>query len=173
MTAAAHPTGPAPQADAEPPFVWTDAFLLGYGPMDDTHREFVEVVHAMQQAADADLLAALDAFIAHAQAHFGSEDRWMEDTGFPPRDCHIKEHAAVLASAEAVRQTLIDNADVDNCRGFIDALIDWFPGHADHLDSALSHWMCKQRMGGKPVVLRRDLGPSTAPEPPPRTAPTA
>ena len=154
----------------EEAFVWTDAYLLGFGPMDDTHREFVETVHAMQVAADADLLPALDAFIAHARDHFGSEDQWMEETSFPPRDCHIKEHAAVLNSAQDVRQTLIDEQDVENCRSFIDALIDWFPGHADHLDSALSHWMCKQSFGGKPVVLRRDLGPSTAPELPPSTA---
>ena len=25
---------------------WTDAFLLGYEPMDDTHREFVEIVES-------------------------------------------------------------------------------------------------------------------------------
>ena len=37
------------------------------------------------------------------------------------------------------------------------ALMDWFPGHADYLDSALAHWMCKQRLGGKPVVIRRSI----------------
>ena len=26
---------------------WTDNYLLGHAPMDDTHREFVEVVDAM------------------------------------------------------------------------------------------------------------------------------
>ena len=36
-------------------------------------------------------------------------------------------------------------------------LLAWFPGHADYLDSALAHWMCKQRLGGKPVVLRRGV----------------
>jgi hemerythrin len=33
----------------------------------------------------------------------------------------------------------------------------WFPKHADQLDSALAHWMSKERLGGKPVVLRRGL----------------
>ena len=96
MNTARHDTPETAADAADAPFVWTDAYLLGYGPMDDTHREFVEVVRAMQTAPDAELLPALDAFIAHAQDHFGSEDRWMEETGFPPRDCHIKEHAAVL-----------------------------------------------------------------------------
>ena len=26
---------------------WTDNYLLGHAPMDDTHREFVEIVDAM------------------------------------------------------------------------------------------------------------------------------
>ena len=38
-----------------------------------------------------------------------------------------------------------------------DSLEAWFPGHADYLDSALSHWMCKLRWGGKPVVIRRNI----------------
>jgi hypothetical protein len=36
-------------------------------------------------------------------------------------------------------------------------LIQWFPSHADHLDSALAHWISKLRTGGRPVVLRRSL----------------
>ena len=28
-------------------FQWSDKFLLGYGPMDNVHREFVELVNAL------------------------------------------------------------------------------------------------------------------------------
>ena len=43
------------------------------------------------------------------------------------------------------------------CRDLTKALVDWFPGHATHLDSALAHWLSKQRFGGKPVVIRRRI----------------
>jgi hypothetical protein len=43
------------------------------------------------------------------------------------------------------------------CRSLVQALVDWFPGHAAHLDSALAHWMFKRQFGGKPVVLRRTI----------------
>ena len=36
-------------------FTWNDSYLLGYGPMDDTHREFVEVVARLSASG---LLAA-------------------------------------------------------------------------------------------------------------------
>ncbi|HWI12273.1 MAG TPA: hemerythrin, partial [Burkholderiaceae bacterium] len=61
---------------------WSDALLLGHGPMDRTHREFVEVVQAMMRCADVGLATGLRDFIAHAQAHFGDEDRSMGETAF-------------------------------------------------------------------------------------------
>ena len=96
----------------------------------------------------------LDAMQAHLQSHFDQENQWMTETAFPPRDCHIDEHSAVLKSVGEVKALLgMGNARV--CRDLVTALADWFPGHATHLDSALAHWMCKRSLGGKPVVLRR------------------
>ena len=37
------------------PFPWTDRYLMGYKPMDATHREFVEVVDALLSAKDAEI----------------------------------------------------------------------------------------------------------------------
>ena len=146
----------SPQAGVARTLVWTDAFLLGYGPLDDTHREFVEVVSALMQATDDELDGALVRLECHLRDHFGTEDRWMEETDFPARQCHMDEHGAVLATLEQVK-ALCANGDVAIVRRFGDELIQWFPGHADYLDAALSHWMSKTRLGGKPVVLRRNL----------------
>lgn len=138
-------------------FGWSDAFLLGDPRMDAVHREFVDVVSRLLNCTDAQMLACLDAFIEHARSHFGEEDDWMRESGFPPRDCHIDEHAAVLASAEEVRAQ-VAAGDHAIGRALAAELVHWFPGHADHLDSALAHWKVKRSHGGKPVVLRRDIG---------------
>ncbi len=142
---------------SDAPFAWTDAFVLGHEPIDATHREFVELVGALQRAPDERVPALLADFEAHARRHFGDEDRWMRETGFPPRDCHIDEHASVLRSVEAVRAHVEQTGEAAEGRRLADALADWFPGHADWLDSALAHWLCKRAYGGKPVVIRRDL----------------
>ncbi len=138
------------------PLAWSDRFLLGHDPMDTIHQEFVDIVGQMQGPPDPELPALLDRFAEHARSHFETENNWMEETEFPPRDCHIDEHAAVMRSVEEVRAVLaLGNHDA--CRRLVDELARWFPSHADHLDSALAHWLCKRRMGGKPVVLRRGL----------------
>jgi len=138
---------------------WTDDFLLGYGPMDTVHQEFVDIVGRLQRAADAELPALLDALAAHAQSHFDQENRWMTESDFPARDCHIDEHAAVMNSVQEVRE-LVATGRYDVARSLADELAKWFPGHADYLDSALAHWMCSKRLGGKPVVIRRQIGAS-------------
>lgn len=148
--------------DTPAPLQWHDGLLLGYQPMDTTHEEFVLCVAALQQASDAQLPARLEAFAEHAVRHFGEEDRWMEQTQFPARECHINEHAAVLKSVREV-QALLAQGNTELCRRLAQELAQWFPGHADYLDSALAHWMCKQRLGGKPVVIRRDLNLRSAP----------
>jgi hemerythrin-like metal-binding protein len=137
-------------------FIWTDKFVLGYRPIDDMHAEFVHIVAEMAQASDSDLPKALDNFSLHAKAHFDLENQLMVETDFPPRECHIDEHAAVMKSVEEV-QALVREGQYEYGRSLVAELIKWFPSHTDHLDSALAHWMCKRSLGGKPVVLRRNL----------------
>jgi hemerythrin len=145
-------TGPT----TEEAFIWSDKFILGYRPIDETHEEFVDLVRQMEGAADPDLPPLLALFAQHAKAHFDLENKLMVETEFPPRDCHIDEHAAVMKSIEEVLD-LVNHGQYAYGRSLIDELIRWFPSHADHLDSALAHWMCKRSLGGKPVVLRRNL----------------
>jgi hemerythrin len=142
-------------------FDWEDRYLLGYEAMDDTHREFVALVDALLTAADDALPAALEAFAAHAEAHFAQEDGWMVAEDFPARDCHIDEHAKVLASVNEVREQ-VAAGEREIVRELALALKDWFPGHADYMDSALSTWMVKRAHAGKPLIFRRDGGKSKA-----------
>ena len=138
-------------------FPWTDAYLLGYAPMDHTHREFVELVDALRSCDDSAFVGHLHAFRLHAEAHFLQENTWMADTAYPPMACHVDEHNAVLKSVREVQAQLAAGGAVADARGLVEALADWFPGHADYLDAPLSQWMVRQRMGGKPVVLKRNI----------------
>ncbi|MBS0510833.1 MAG: hemerythrin domain-containing protein [Proteobacteria bacterium] len=137
-----------------PEFEWDDHYLLGYAAMDDTHREFVECVDAMLTASDEQFPAALDAFIDHATRHFDQEKEWMSADGFPARDCHVEEHDKVMASCLEVKE-LVAAGNVEVGRDLARALVDWFPGHADYMDSALANWMVKRAHDGSPLVLRR------------------
>lgn len=138
------------------PISWNDGYLLGFNPMDQVHQEFVECVAALQQAANSELDGVLGILLQHCESHFEQEDRWMLESDFPARECHINEHAAVLKSIHEVKQQMVIG-NVTACRQLGNELAAWFPGHADYLDSALAHWMCKRTLGGKPVIFRRNI----------------
>lgn len=127
---------------------------LGYEPMDTIHAEFEELLLRGQAPGPRDWAQLLAEIDAHLRSHFEAENGWMAETEFPPRDCHMDEHAAVLKSSAEVLE-LARQGNFNAAPSFIEALSSWFPGHADYLDSALAAWMCKRQFGGKPVVLHR------------------
>jgi hemerythrin len=151
-------------ANPPAPFAWTDAYLLGYQPMDETHREFVEIVDAMLAADDADFAALLDRFVLHATDHFERERIWMEGSAFPATECHVDEHGAVMHSVEQVK-AVVATGNVAEGRRLAAELAKWFPGHADYMDASLAQWMVKQSTGGKPIVLRRGVARHNEAEP--------
>lgn len=138
---------------------WHDDLMLGVADIDHNHREFVQVVQGLQLAEDGKLLDLFPGLVTHLEAHFGFENRVMQETEFPPRDCHIDEHAAVLKSVHEVHELLQNDAarGAQVCRDLLQALVDWFPAHTQQLDSALSHWLAKKTWGAKPVLIKRGL----------------
>lgn len=147
----------AEQMHDESQLVWSDKFKLGYEPMDETHEEFVEIVNAMLTCADEKLTAQLALFAMHAETHFSQERAWMLATDFPSIDCHVSEHDAVMRSVTEVQDVLANGGSAEVVRRLAEALIDWFPAHADYLDAPLSHWIVKRRLGGVPIVIRRNF----------------
>ena len=127
---------------------------LGYAPMDSIHAEFEALLLRANTPGVQEWVQLLAEIDAHLRSHFEAEDRWMLETDFPPRDCHMDEHAAVLKSSGEVLQ-LARQGNFHAAPSFVASLAQWFPGHADYLDSALAAWMCKRQFGGKPVVLHR------------------
>lgn len=125
--------------------------------MDDTHREFVQIVDAMLAASDVDFAGHLPIFLRHAEDHFEMEKGWMIASNFPATDCHVGEHDAVLRSVRDAIAHCAAGGDVAVCRPLVDELVRWFPGHADYMDASLAQWIVKQRLGGTPVVLRRGV----------------
>ena len=135
---------------------WSDTLLVGLKPMDDEHLAFVKMIEQMQNAPAVDLPKLLGQFADVARAHFDTENKMMEETQFPPRQCHIDEHTAVLNSVTEV-QALLAKGHLNIGVSLVNELAQWFPAHVTHLDSALSHWICKKQLGGKPVVIKRNL----------------
>lgn len=142
--------------------VWSDALSVSFPVMDTTHREFVELLDAVQAASDETLLPRWQALIEHTAEHFAREDRWMQTTGFAPGNCHATQHAVVL---KVLRDSLdiAAAAQLSMIRQMAKELGRWFPQHAQSMDAALALHL--KGMGFDPdtgTVLHEDRLPAQA-----------
>jgi hemerythrin-like metal-binding protein len=117
---------------------WSDALSLELDFMDDTHREFVDLLAVTELADDETLVDRFAALIEHTEAHFGGEDKWMKDTKFSSSNCHATQHNVIL---EVMREGLRrgrDKGDLALVRQMAHELGLWFPQHAQTMDAALA-----------------------------------
>ena len=143
---------------------WSDGLVLGEATMDETHREFVDLLNRVVAAPESELLAGLDEFITHTEAHFGQEERWMQEFAFPPLHCHQGEHSNVLEIMREVRKR-VAAGETHLGRTLAEAIAEWFPQHAGSMDAVLSLYM-KQigyLPGGDNAVVLATITPSDAP----------
>ena len=118
-----------------PRMEWTESLVLGMAPMDLTHQEFVQVYNELASAGIEDFLPCLDAFIAHCEAHFEQENRWMAAVNFP--GCHKGEHDRALAVMHDVRKRAAAG-DLFFGKRLVEELPAWFENHAGGMDAALA-----------------------------------
>jgi hemerythrin-like metal-binding protein len=132
-----------------PVLEWSDALSLDLPLMDDTHREFVDLLAAFDAAAEADRLPAWRALIDHTQIHFDQEDRWMRETRFAAGNCHSVQHKVVL---QVMREGLkrAESGETEILRMMSGELALWFPQHAQSMDAGLALHL--RRVGHDPVT---------------------
>ena len=127
-----------PTAERQASLQWSDALALELDFMDDTHKEFVDLLAQTETAEDADLLDRFTALIDHTDDHFGREDRWMENTRFSASHCHSMQHNVVLQVMREGLRRGRDDHDLKLVRELARELGIWFPQHAQTMDAALA-----------------------------------
>jgi hemerythrin-like metal-binding protein len=128
---------------------WTDALVLDLPAMDDTHREFVDLLAVVDAAPDDTLLTHWAALIDHTDDHFGREDDWMQATRFSSSNCHSMQHKVVL---QVMREGLTRGqaGDLAVVRQMSHELAMWFPQHAQAMDASLALHL--RRIGYDPAT---------------------
>lgn len=116
---------------------WSDALTLDLPLMDETHREFVDLLSAVDRADDAQLASTWATLIDHTERHFAQEDAWMASTRFAAGNCHSMQHRVVL---QVMREGLLSaqQGDLKVLRMMASELALWFPQHAQSMDAALA-----------------------------------
>jgi len=128
--------------------------VLGSDVLDNDHDELFDMITLLRRAGEGEFVAQLSVLRQKVQLHFAFEDAQMARGDFPTRQCHLDEHAAVLASIDEVVQ-LVAKGDLLVGQRLAVELERWLPAHIEALDQALTQWLFKRDTGGNAVVFRR------------------
>ncbi|SEB19950.1 hemerythrin domain-containing protein [Variovorax sp. YR216] len=116
---------------------WSEALSLDLPTMDDTHRELVELLGAVEDSPDEHLVTRWRVLIDHTEDHFAREDQWMRDTRFSSVNCHTTQHQVVL---QVIREgeTAYHSGRPEVIRVMARELAKWFLQHTQSMDAALA-----------------------------------
>lgn len=148
---------------------WKHDFELAQPRMDATHREFVDLLAAVEALAiqpPTAATAAVQALLTHTVEHFEQEERWMATLGFEPNNCHQMQHGNVLAVLREVERRLGtegDAMDPEILPRLVQAMAEWFPAHALMMDAALAETMVERGFDADTGTLRQPLPEGAAP----------
>ncbi|HUN91540.1 MAG TPA: hemerythrin family protein [Burkholderiaceae bacterium] len=117
-----------------------DQIMVGFKPIDDLHREFEEILAALNDPGEADYGAHLLALHEHLIRHCATEEQFMLQENYSHYERHRRAHEHLLESVSDVRRRF-DGGDIDAVKRYAADLMNWFAIHASTEDRELASYL--------------------------------
>lgn len=118
--------------------VWDGSLAMGIDSIDVQHEELFRVINSMydkmhdgrEQNA---LIEGLDSLRSYAKYHFHTEEKLMEEYGYPELDAHRKEHEVFAERVYLYAQRPLDEVEktLEELESF---LLNWLIKHIQRTD---------------------------------------
>ncbi len=120
---------------------WRDEFSVGVPAVDHEHREVIDTINRLNEAARAgadheEVVAALGEIYARIAAHFALEERIMRRARYDAYAEHKAEHEALLDALRDIMDRVEDDGRYDEA-GLGRELDAWFSVHFRTQDARL------------------------------------
>jgi len=125
--------------------IWSHATPVGVRAMDDQHGILMDTMNDLRRAlvhgsGKEQVNKLLDQLIEFTRMHFWSEDRLMEQYGFPGLAEHRAEHRNLLGQIqESARRA--QHSEGVQMRSLLGFLRDGFQEHMEGLDQQYGPWL--------------------------------
>ncbi len=117
---------------------WQQKYLMNNESMDQTHKEFIELVEQLNSAKGEAFIALFHSLKAHTKAHFDMEQQWMEGSKFTSIAEHKDDHQRILGELNQMEKRLRP-ATLPLVKAWAsERLPQWFDLHVATMDSALA-----------------------------------
>ncbi|MCU7803718.1 MAG: bacteriohemerythrin [Candidatus Thiodiazotropha sp. (ex Lucinoma borealis)] len=121
---------------------WTDEkYATKVEVCDDQHKQLFDRVNALNDAVKsndrADIGNRLDNLIDYVAVHFETEERMMEERGYPKLDAHRQEHN-LLVKICADLQEKFHSGEADIGESTMEFIKNWLDHHIPVIDKCYS-----------------------------------
>jgi hemerythrin len=119
--------------------------MVGVRALDDQHGILMDTMNELRQAVvrgagREQVSEVLDRLIEFTRMHFATEERLLEQTGFPALAAHRVEHQRVLAQIlEAAHRA--QHGEEVHMHSLLIFLRDWYVTHIGSLDQEYGPWL--------------------------------
>jgi hemerythrin-like metal-binding protein len=137
-------------------FELTDDLLTGHADVDRQHRMLFALARtfAEAQAPDRELvIRSLRFLIGYVAFHFAAEEKAMEDSAYPRRDHHTRQHALLREQVEAIRQGALAGESRQKVAARLHVLLtDFYMQHIRTVDRAFAVFAAKTAIASKTAI---------------------
>lgn len=131
---------------------WSDAIETGFAVLDEQHRRYFSLVneclamtgdtHDSRQINPAKLTERLGFLRRYAVEHFATEQRIMQESGYPDYQAHFKEHMSFLNNIGVLDKQLREHGFSDKlARELQFHALEWFIQHIQVTDMKLVEYL--------------------------------
>lgn len=127
--------------------IWTEDLSVGYGLIDDQHKElfsrYNQLLKACKEGKGRDaIIPMLDFLVEYVTGHFAEEERFMERYAFPERSEHVQQHRNLFEHVNEIYAELRDKgASVAVITAINHTLFDWLLKHVKQTDVKLGRFL--------------------------------
>ncbi|MDO9632546.1 MAG: bacteriohemerythrin [Humidesulfovibrio sp.] len=124
---------------------WDGSLRIGVDAIDAQHRYLFEIINAMQSKlalghASEALLDGLDSMRTYARFHFETEERLLDDHGYPDREAHRQAHRKFLEALDRLSGQHPSPELAHQALGF---LLSWLSGHIQAEDGRYAPFLAE------------------------------
>lgn len=128
-----------------PKIQWNESLMLGIGEIDAQHEKLIALINDLHDAFTQgkekkvvdDIVSEAHDYIGY---HFSTEQRLMEEHGYPGTDGHVDEHEDyILKSSEHLMASQEDETGLAD--EVLDYLTGWWKTHINGTDRKLAQFL--------------------------------
>lgn len=119
---------------------WKDIFSVGYEPIDNQHKKFIEIINKVYNYTEmekSDIIKVLKELEEYGKYHFLTEEEILVKTKYPFLEEHKEEHDMFVEKVSSWIKDIEKVYDFD----LFDFLVDWLTSHILDCDRKYASWI--------------------------------